>query len=69
MEVRYANSFAVSSELFKIVSEISPIQKIAKSSPLAAVFIIFIGFVFLFAYLLLPKMKFSRKRMKRKKEK
>lgn len=68
VEVRYANSFAVSSELFKVVSEKSAVQEIA-SGPLAIVFIIFIGFIILFAYLLLPKAKFSRNMIKRKKKK
>ena len=55
VEVRYENSFAVSSELFRVASGKYSAGKIAKSRPLAVVFIIFIGFVFLFAYLLVPR--------------
>ncbi|MBI2654522.1 hypothetical protein HYX02_07005 [Candidatus Woesearchaeota archaeon] len=59
IELRYENSFAVSSELFRIAPKESPlIQKFAKyNATLAFVFSILIGFMFLFAYLLLPKIK------------
>lgn len=69
VEVRYENSFAVSSELFRVISEKSVVQQIAKSKPLAVVFVIFIAFVFLFAYLLLPRVRFSSKLLERKKRK
>ena len=64
IEVRYENSFAVSSELFKVLpKEETTIQKAVKSTKaLVFVFVIFVGLMFLFIYLLVPKVKFSRKK-------
>lgn len=60
VELIYENSFAVSSELFKVLpKEISKIPK--PSTALIPVFIVFIGILFLFSYLLLPKIRLFRK--------
>lgn len=70
IEVRYENSFAVSSELFKVLpKEETIIEKAAKSkAPLALIFILFLGMVFLM-YLLGPKIKLPDKfRLKRQKK-
>lgn len=58
-EARYENSFAVSSELFKVLpKEETYAQKAAKSgTALAFALAVFIGMVFLFVYLLAPKIK------------
>ena len=63
IEVRYENSFAVSSELFKVLpKEEVTIQKVVKSNiALVAVFVVFAGLLFLFAYLMLPKIKIFKK--------
>ena len=59
----YENSFAVSSELFKVLpKEEVTIQKVVKSNiALVAVFVVFAGLLFLFAYLMLPKIKIFKK--------
>ena len=57
IEVRYADSFAVSSELFRVVPEEETIvEKAVKSNKvIMSVLIIFVGLTFLFVYLLVPK--------------
>ena len=63
VEVRYENSFAVSSELFRVVPKEAVIQKIVKSSTtIIFVLVILIGLMFLFLYLLIPEIKIFRKR-------
>ena len=65
VELRYENSFAVSSELFKVIpkQEIA-IQKAWKSNIiLTSVLVVFIGLMFLFAYLLIPKLKIARTKL------
>ena len=59
IEVRYANSFAVSSDMFRVVpKEVTIVEKVVKSNiAIALTFIVFVGLMFLFAYLLLPKIK------------
>lgn len=62
VELRYENSFAVSSELFRVVpkQEIQ-IQKALKlNNTLMLVLVVFFGLMFLFAYLLVPKFKIKR---------
>lgn len=63
IEARYENSFAVSSEFFNVLpKEETPAQKAAKSgTALAFTLAIFIGLVFLFVYLLVPKIKFFKR--------
>ncbi|MBI2652017.1 hypothetical protein HYX00_01010 [Candidatus Woesearchaeota archaeon] len=63
IEVRYENSFAVSSELFKVVpKEEMTIQKTVKSNTaLLFALVIFVGLMFLFIYLLIPKAKIFNK--------
>ncbi|MBI2124718.1 hypothetical protein HYT92_02900 [Candidatus Pacearchaeota archaeon] len=65
VEIRYENSFAVSSELFSVTQEKSLISEVVKSSPMALIFITLVGFVLLFAYLLVPRMKFFNFRKKK----
>lgn len=63
VEVRYANSFAVSSELFRIVApkEETALQKALKSGTvLVYTLIIVIVLMSLFVYLLMPKLKVSK---------
>ncbi len=60
VEVTYENSFAVSSELFKVVPKTS-IAKIVKSeSGIVVSFFILLGFIVLFAYLLIPRKIFKK---------
>ncbi len=61
VEVRYENSFAVSSEIFRVISKKSALQEIAKSNALSIILIISIGFVFLFVYLIAPRSKIFKK--------
>ncbi len=59
VELRYENSFAVSSELFKVVQKEQGIASIPSSNTsITFVFIIFAGLLSLFVYLLVPKFKF-----------
>lgn len=63
VEVRYANSFAVSSELFRVVApkEETALQKALKpGTVLVYTLIIVIGLMSLFVYLLMPKLKVSK---------
>ncbi len=64
VELTYENSFAVSSELFRIVSkEEGVVQKTVKSNAaFAFVFAIIVGLMLLFMYLLFPKLKNYNKR-------
>ena len=63
VEVRYENSFAVSSELFRVVPKEAVTQKIVKSgTAMISVLVIIIGLMFLFLYLLIPEIKIFRKR-------
>lgn len=66
IEVRYENSFAVSSELFKVLpKEETIIEKVSKSkAPMALIFILFLGLIFLM-YLLGPKISFRKFRLKK----
>lgn len=67
VELRYGDSFAVSSELFKVTGKKAAFGKAIKSTaPLALVSIALVGFVLLFAYMLLPMKKFFRAFRKRK---
>lgn len=67
IEVRYENSFAVSSELFKVLPKEEAMQKAAKSNTaLLLVLVVFVGLMFLFAYLLIPKIGAFRKHKRRK---
>lgn len=62
IEVRYENSFAVSSELFRVVPKGEGAIKILKSKTLLlSMLVIFIGLMFLFAYLLIPRINAFRK--------
>ncbi len=70
VEVRYENSFAVSSELFSVVEKETIFGKTTKTlkskSIFAYAFIVFIGLMFLFLYLMLPKIKiFGQKDVKK----
>lgn len=60
IEVRYENSFAVSSELFRVVpKEETIIQKAVKSNTtLMFILGILVGLAFLFVYLLIPKERY-----------
>ncbi len=62
IEVRYADSFAVSSELFTILpKEEAIIQKAVKSNiALMLAMVVFVGMMFLFAYLLMPRIGRSK---------
>ena len=63
VELRYANSFAASSELFKVVQKEAAIQKAAKSSVvLTSVLFILAGLLFLFAYLVISRIRFSERK-------
>ena len=69
VELRYGKSFAVSSEIFKVAEKKSLIKEaITPAKSLAYIFIIFIGLLFLFVYLLVPKerilqtLRYRRKR-------
>lgn len=67
VELRYENSFAVSSELFKVIpkQEIA-IQKTLKSNTIIiSILIVFAGLMFLFAYLLIPKLKIARTKLEK----
>lgn len=67
VEVRYENSFAVSSELFKVVPKQAAVEKPARFNT-AWLFasMIFVGLVFLFMYLLVPRVKvFGKLRIKK----
>ncbi|MBI2658147.1 hypothetical protein HYX08_05635 [Candidatus Woesearchaeota archaeon] len=57
IELRYENSFAVSSELFRVVPKGKGIvQRAAKSNAvLMSILALFVGFAVLFVYLMLPK--------------
>lgn len=67
IEVRYENSFAVSSELFKVLPKEEVIQKAAKSNTaLLLVLVVFVGLMFLFISLLIPKIGAFRKPKRRK---
>jgi len=60
VELRYENSFAVSSELFKIVQKKPEAVSIpALNTSITFVFIIFAGLLSLFVYLLAPRLKFA----------
>lgn len=70
VELRYEKSFAVSSELFKVVPKTtSATNSFFKISKLTIVFLIMViaGLVFLFAYLLVPKKTIIDKFRRRKK--
>ena len=62
VEVRYANSFAVSSELFKVAvaeGELALLKTLKSKTVLTYTLVIFIGLMSLFVYLLIPKVKVS----------
>jgi len=60
IEVRYENSFAVSSELFRVVPKESAVETTLKSNTtLIFIFGVFIGLMFLFIYLLIPRIRKS----------
>lgn len=62
-EVRYENSFAVSSELFSIVpKEAGAAQKAVKLNTAVIFALVVLGVVALFVYLLMPKIKILKKR-------
>lgn len=62
IEVRYEDSFAVSSELFRIVPKESAVESAIKSNTvLMFVFGIFVGLMFLLLYLLIPKIRNLKK--------
>jgi len=61
IELRYKNSFAVSSELFKVVSTEPAAKKIVLSNlSLISIIIVSLGLIFLFGYLITPKKKFFK---------
>lgn len=64
IEVKYENSFAVSSELFTVVpKEPNILEKALKSNKVLVYSLaVFIGLVFLFLYLLVPRIRFPEKR-------
>ncbi|MBI4143551.1 hypothetical protein HY487_01560 [Candidatus Woesearchaeota archaeon] len=67
IEVRYENSFAVSSELFKVLPEDTFIERASKSkAPLALIFALFLGLIFMM-YLLRPRINFGKIRKKKRK--
>ena len=63
VELRYKNSFAVSSELFRVVpKEISVIQNVLKQNSLLMLTLITVAaLIFLLAYVILPKIIIARK--------
>lgn len=64
VELKYEKSFAVSSELFRVVEEKSLIEEAAKiTKPLTFTFLIIVGVILLLMYLLMPRVKIF-KRMK-----
>ncbi len=67
VEVRYENSFAVSSELFKVVPKQAAVEKAARfNTALLFASMIFVGLVFLFMYLLVPRVTvFGKLRIKK----
>ena len=69
VELRYENSFAVSSELFKVVPKGGLGAKAFAGSKLTITFLIIIlaGVIFLFAYLIVPKKTITNKFRHRKK--
>ena len=61
VEVRYENSFAVSSELFRVIEKEAVFGRVLESaSPLTLAFVALVGFVLLFAYLLVPRIQLSK---------
>lgn len=69
VEVRYENSFAVSSELFTITGEEEPLigKALKSNTALMLVFVALIGTMFLLAYLLAPRVKFFKKSFRKRK--
>ena len=65
VEVRYANSFAVSSELFTVVKDKPIIEKIKTGLPFTLTFLIVIIAISILAYAILPRFRAFRKRGKR----
>lgn len=63
VELRYENSFAVSSELFKVMPKAS--IGIEVNSSILLLIIILIGLASLFVYLLAPKFRFSGNKLKK----
>lgn len=62
IEVRYENSFAVSSELFRVIPKESAVESAIKSNTaLMFVFGVFVGVMFLFLYLLIPRIRNFKK--------
>lgn len=59
VELRYQDSFAVSSELFKVTDKKA--EFIMSAGLSAMIFAVFSGFVFLLAYLLLPRTNFFQR--------
>lgn len=57
IEVRYENSFAVSSEIFRVVEKEATIfpQIVKSKAAIALIFVVLVGFLVLFGYLLLPR--------------
>jgi len=62
IELRYENSFAVSSELFEVLPKKTVAERITKTNAvLAFIFLVFAGLIFLLAYILVPKIKVFEK--------
>lgn len=62
IELRYENSFAVSSELFEVLPKKAAAGILTKTNAaLAFIFLVFAGLIFLLAYLLMPKIKVFEK--------
>jgi len=65
VELRYEKSFAVSSELFTVVESKPLIEKIKSGSSFTFLLLIAIGMLFLFAYVVMPRLNIFRKGRKR----